>query len=251
MFLLKDKLKYHHSIFKNYGIKANLFLVVSKFKKNKINDIRISEIPSTITLSNFNNDVSTLFKIFFSKEYDITLKSTPSVIIDCGANIGLSAIFFANKYPSATIIALEPDRGNFKYLEKNTNYFKNVICINKAVWSHSTIMSLVDEGSGNWGLKTYKEILPGAVTVEAVSIEEIIHQFNLQQIDLVKIDIEGAEKELFSRNYENWLKKTKVIAIELHDRDDAEIADVFYKALEPLRYKKTYKGENLICDFTS
>ncbi len=249
-FSLKNKLKYYKALRKAYGFKSNLFLINSKFKKNKTENIKLSGIASYITLSNFTNDVSTLFKIFFGKEYDITLKNTPKVIIDCGANIGLSAVFYANKYPHALIIAIEPDETNFKFLEINTSFYKNVKCIKNAVWSHSTKMSLIDEGTGNWGLKTVEGLIQGAICIDAVSLDDVIKNFNISKIDILKIDIEGAEKELFSKNYAHWLSLTCVIAIELHDRDDKSIADVFYTAINTLSHKVYLKGENVICEFS-
>jgi FkbM family methyltransferase len=243
------KLKFYYKTYKRFGLRAILFLVASKFKKNKIDNIRLKNVNTSISLSNFGTDVTTLFQIFFVGEYNVSLKGSPDFIIDCGANIGLSAVFFANKYPKAKIFAIEPDKNNFKFLKQNTSLFKNVICINKAIWSHSSKMDIVDTNTGNWGLQTVEALFENENTVEGVSIDIIMAEYKIERIDLLKIDIEGAEKELFSKNYENWLSKTKVLAIELHDTTDNNITEIFNNAIKHYANKKYYLGENLICEF--
>jgi len=243
-------LKYLRRVIKRHGWKAALFLIRSKFKKNKLENIRVNGIKSSLMLSNYGPDVMTLFKIFYAEEYNIDLKQPPSFIIDCGANIGLSAVFFANKYPSASIIAIEPDSHNFSYLKKNTVNYPNVICLNNAVWSSNSTIKVVDVGEGNWGLQTFAAEKEDLNTIESITIDQILDDYKQEKIDLLKIDIEGAEKELFSVNYQKWLHKTKLIAIELHEKPGSNVSEIFFKALNGLKYKEYNKGENLICDFT-
>lgn len=114
------KLNYFKSLYKKFGLSAIYFISISKLLKNKLGPRYISGIQYPIYLSNYHVDVTTLFQIFFAKEYEVALNISPQFIIDCGANIGLSAIYYANAYPQAKIIAIEPDRSNFKYLEINT-----------------------------------------------------------------------------------------------------------------------------------
>jgi len=74
-----------------------------------------------------------------------------------------------------------------------------------------------------------------------------MERFQLEEIDLLKIDIEGAEKELFSTNYESWLPKTKVLYIELHDRYRKGTATSFFKAICQYDFSIFLGRENLIC----
>lgn len=82
--------------------------------------------------------------------------------------------------------------------------------------------------------------------IKAITITEILRQFNYNQIDILKIDIEGAEKELFSENYKDWLGKVDVLIIELHDRMKKGCSDSFYSAVKQYDFNKTEKGENII-----
>ena len=158
----------------------------------------------------------------------------------------MSAIYFANKYPDAKIIAIEPDADNFKFLTINSQPYSNIICLQKAVWPENTLMEVVNREKGNWALQT-KVLEKGNDGIESVTIDELMNLFQIEEIDLLKIDIEGAEKELFSFGYENWLGATKNIAIELHDFLDPSVSPVFYNAIAPFNFSFFGQGENIIC----
>ncbi len=246
---LLNKINYHRRILQRFGLSGMLLLISLKFKSNKRSDIKLRRVDSPIYLSNYGPDITTLLQIFFAKEYDIVLKHAPKFIIDCGANIGLSAVYFANKYPSATIIAIEPDKINFDFLRKNCSCYSNITCLNKAVWSHSTKVTIVDNNTGNWGLSTIESSDSNLNSIPTVSIEMVMKEFNIPEIDILKIDIEGAEKELFKHNFQKWLSKTKVMAIELHDDALGSVSETFYNAINMYDYRKYSVGENLVCHF--
>lgn len=178
------------------------------------------------------------------------MKAPPKFIIDCGANIGLSAVFFAAKYPAALIVAIEPDKRNFEFLQKNTLSYNNVVCMNSAIWSSNIPIKVIDEGMGNWALKTVVADSNSSDSIPGISIDQILKDYKQEKIDLLKIDIEGAEKELFSAHYQHWLPKTKVIVIELHASPSDIISKTFYNAINSFPYSKYSKGENLVCDFS-
>lgn len=246
--ILTKKIKHYQKIYRRFGIRAIIFLLKSKFKLERKSNVRIKGISNGVFLSNFNVDVMTLFQIFFAKEYEIKKSFSAQLIIDCGANIGLSAVYFANEYPEAKIYAIEPDIHNFSFLKKNTEHYTNVICLNQAIWSHKIRMEVVDIGHGGWALQTRET--RSDFGIESITLEEIMEMANATNIDLLKIDVEGAEKELFSRNYENWLSKTRFLAIELHDFLEPGISDVFFNAIKNYSYDDHSRGENFICEFT-
>ena len=244
---LKKIFNYHNNLRKNYGWKANWFLFTLKFKKDPQKNIRINGVKTPVQISNINNDIGTIFKIFFAREYAFKLNTAPKTILDCGANIGLASLFFANEFPQATIIAIEPDADNFKYLLLNTAGYPNIYCIRAAIWPREASLNIQDPGAGNWSLQTRAVTEQSAATIESITISQILERYQWPGIDLLKIDIEGAEKELFSSDYEDWLNRTSAIAIELHDFIDPTISKLFFKAIKPYQFKTWYSGENLIC----
>ena len=69
----------------------------------------------------------------------------------------------------------------------------------------------------------------------------------MTEIDLLKIDIEGAELEVFSNNYESWLPKTKALIIETHDQDRKGTTRPFFSTIAKYNFSTTISGENFVC----
>jgi FkbM family methyltransferase len=216
-----------------------------------INEIYLQKLCFPIYLRPKSSDLLTFHQIFTFKEYDINLGFVPRFIIDAGANIGLASVFFANKFPETKIIAIEPENSNFKMLEKNTKNYKNVLLNKRALSNESNLsFDVVDRGLGNWGFVTEihdLNIIHKVVdTVRSITIDEILIEHNLEYLDLLKIDIEGGEKELFESNYENWLPRTKCIIIELHDGINKGSSKSFFNAISKYDFSYFNRGENLL-----
>lgn len=80
-----------------------------------------------------SSDPDTFEQIFVSNEYDFLVETQPQIIVDAGANIGLASIYFANNYPEAKIIAIEPEQSNFELLKKNVAPYPNIIPLQAAL----------------------------------------------------------------------------------------------------------------------
>jgi FkbM family methyltransferase len=225
---------------------VNLILSLKITKK-----IYLPKISSAIHLRPQSSDLPTFHQIFTFKEYDMRIGFDPHFIIDAGANIGLAAVFFANKYPNAKIIAIEPEKSNFEMLEKNSKNYKNIFLCKRALSNQSDfILNVVDKGFGNWGFVTEIEDSTASTniidSVKTITIEEIVRENNVEYIDLLKIDIESGEKELFESNYEYWLPKTRFLIIELHDGIKMGSSKSFFKAISHYDFSYHNRGENLL-----
>lgn len=221
------------------------FLVAVGFEKIKLNELKFP-----MYLRKNSSDILTFHQIFTFKEYGMNLGFVPKFIVDAGANIGLSAVFFTNKFPDATIVAVEPEKSNFEMLLKNTNKFENIFCVKKAISNQSDLsFDVVDKGFGNWGfvtqVKNNSQLEKVVDQVDSLTIDEILVYYKLECLDLLKIDIEGAEKNLFESNYENWLPKTKCIIIELHDGITKGSSKSFFAAISRYNFSYFNRGENL------
>lgn len=170
-----------------------------------------------------SSDVPTYKQVFIDREYDFQVASPPAVIIDAGANIGLAAIYFANRYPSAKIIAIEPEQSNFELLKRNTSAYANITPLQAALWHKNEEIDLIDPGLGNWGFMTEQKDQAGGNSaqarhrVQAMTVDRILAQFGLDRVDILKIDIEGAEKEVFS-DTSAWIDRVDSMIVELHER---------------------------------
>jgi len=176
------------------------------------------------------SDVLTVYEIFSYENYNLKLfKSYENVkkeytkiielnclplIIDCGSNIGASSVYFNKIFPESNILSIEPDKNSFEFSKKNIN-FKNSLLINKAINCEKNKVNFFSDIKDN---RASKVSLKGGDIVESATINEIIEDLKPRNNKpfLIKIDIEGFESKLFSKNYE-WLNEFKVIIIEIHD----------------------------------
>jgi FkbM family methyltransferase len=147
------------------------------------------------------------------------LNENPSHIIDAGANIGLTSIYFANRYPAAKIFSLEPEETNFELLKVNTARYENIVPIKTALWKENTSLALIP-GDDHRGFQTLDQKSINAVnireTVTATTVENIMKEYNIENIDLLKINIVGSEKEVFE-DASLWIDCTSAIIIDLND----------------------------------
>jgi FkbM family methyltransferase len=150
-----------------------------------------------------------------TKQYELEgLTFSPATIVDAGAHIGIASILFARRYPLSKIIAIEPEPSNFALLLKNTSPYKNILPICAALWKEDGEVSL---GNSDVHPKGAFQIVENAGTrVRAVTIDTVMRETGIQSIDILKVDIEGSEREVFASC--NWIDNVHVIAIELHDR---------------------------------
>jgi FkbM family methyltransferase len=191
------------------------------------------------------SDIPTFLMVLAGREYDFAV-DRPSVIIDAGANIGLASIWFASKFPEARILAIEPERSNYDLLVRNLERYPNVTPIHAALWTHRGTLGIDDpRDEGPWAFQTRElEDLPHPVdSVPCLSLADLISDYDLGWIDLLKVDIEGAEKEVFSSPSE-WIGSVGAIAIELHDRFKTGCARSFYAAVTDFPVEQTV-GENV------
>jgi FkbM family methyltransferase len=150
-----------------------------------------------------------------SRRYDLEgLTSGPATIVDAGAHIGMASILFARRYPLSKIIAVEPEPSNFALLLKNTSAYKNIVPICAALWREDGEVTL---GRSNVHPKGAFQIVEnGQTRVRAVTIDTLMRETGIQSIDILKVDIDGSEREVFDSC--DWIDSVQVIAIELHDR---------------------------------
>lgn len=212
---------------------------------NKIIEIKIRDLKQPVYLRNNTSDITVFYQVFFQNSYNFDYSSPVDVIIDCGANIGLSSIFYAHHFPKATIVAVEPERNNFKMLERNCRPFKNIISVRAGVWNKNTNLRLLNKTDQPWGMQV-EEAIDQKSAIEAVSLPYLLQKYNLKKIDILKVDIEGSEKELFETGTDDWLPFTKILCIELHDHLRKGASQSFFKALSEYEYSMFKRKENLI-----
>lgn len=173
------------------------------------------------------------FKKYFPNHKEIN-------IIDAGCNIGLTSLYFSRFFDNANYICIEPDDSNFESMRYNLekNKVQNVIKVKGGLWSKNTFLNIVRDfrDKNDWAIRV--EETSDKTNLEAFSIDYLIKKHHFEVIDILKIDIEGSEKEVITGNSANlyYLSITKCIAIEIHDEFNCR--EAIYKILED--YNFTY-----------
>lgn len=223
------------------------FRLFIKHKTNNFTKIDLLNFPGPIFLRKNSTDFLAFYQVFLQNEYNIHIPFYPEFIIDAGANIGLFSVFMKNRFPDAKIICVEPDEENYRSLKKNMASYADIHCEHAGLWSADSRLTVCDEyEEGKWGLVVKENDTSGETF--GTSMETLIEKYSFQRIDILKLDIETSEKEVFSKNYSKWLSKTKVIIIELHDRKKSGCSKAFFEAINQTLHHYDFftSGENVV-----
>ena len=177
--------------------------------------------------------------------------NSANVIVDLGANIGLASVFFGVKYPDAKILAVEPERDNFAAMVANTAELgERVVTQHCAVWSRDGFIYLHTEDNdgrtlGAWGVQVSDRPPNTERRVPCKKLTTLLNMAGFSNVDILKVDIEGAELELFSHEANEWLSRIDLIIVETHDRFRPGAEQAVREAVAPMFEELPKSGESL------
>lgn len=183
--------------------------------------------------------------IFGNGEYDFHVGFKPEYIVDAGAFTGISALYFHKKYPQAKIIAVEPERSNFDLLVRNTRSFRDIYPVRGGVFGEDISLAITDTDSEKYAFRVEECKIAGE-SVPGYTIGKLMKEFQLPRIDILKMDIEGAEYSVFRNDPESWLTEVRILVMELHEHIYPGVQELVMSTLERFGFRIYRKGENLI-----
>lgn len=216
------------------------------------NEPVVGRVGSHAIFMRANTPDEIVAKSCFGGEFDRAISAARPLrhrlIIDAGGYIGTAAIVFAEAFPDATVVTLEPSLENFMVLKKNVSPYRNVVPLNVALGREPGRRTLHNRKTGQWGYSIVAnpsdckspELLHG---VDVITIQDILADFKSSGIDILKLDIEGAEYELL-QDGAPWLTNVHVLVAELHDRIIPGCTVAFKKATA--RRRNTRAGEKVV-----
>jgi FkbM family methyltransferase len=209
--------------------------------KPRVVTIRVRGIAAPLEVRLRTSDLAVVAQVFVDGEYDTDYGIEPEFIVDAGANIGASPIYYANRFPGARVVAIEPDPANYAILRSNVSRWPQITPVHAALWPEDAMVELSDHGYGTWG---YQATVSQDGTIPAMSMDWLLESTGLERVDLLKIDIEGAERDLFDAAGD-WIHRVRAIVIELHDQQTPGCDEAFTKATRDFQVRSTH-GEHVI-----
>jgi len=230
-----------------FGFLRGIYLIfrLRLLPGNDLIQVSIPKYKHPFVIRGNTTDVYIFEKVLLLEDYHVPYfdNFSPKFIIDGGAYVGYSSLFFANKFPDALVVAVEPEESNFAILEKNTTGYDNIKRIKAGIWNKNTFLKIVDLSVGHYGFMVKEVVTNESGSLKAVTIGEILKGCNFEKIDILKLDTEGAEKEIFSSSFQDWLGKTKIIIIELHDFNREGCTTTFYSAIKNYHFTEIHRDE--------
>lgn len=189
----------------------------------------------SLKLRRNGTDIKIFQQIFLLEDCKLPTKELrPEAIIDGGAHIGCASVYYALKYPEAKILAVEAEPGNAAMLRENVKCLPHVEAIHAAIFDRAGFVALENPQGEAWEFRVKsngKEVQDSASRIPTVTMDDLVARFDGKRVDLIKLDIEGAEIEVFSRGSQKWLGSVKTIVVELHDRFRPGCSEAFESAV--------------------
>jgi FkbM family methyltransferase len=264
-FLLRQKIFYliffFFSFIKKICKKKRFIPLTFPFNLNQVFFDKLTNKLIRFQIRDYS-DWTIVDQIFYSEEYslekfhrykeinkyykNILKKKLKPLIIDCGGHIGLATKYFSIVYPNSKIIYIEPSKENCKQARKNNLKNQPIEFLNKAIGPNNCKGFIYDPKFGNNAYRIKKN---HKGNIDIISINQILKK--LKKRDeipfIIKIDIEGFEKELFSKNTE-WVDKFPILIIELHDwmLPKKSNSNNFLSFISTKNRDFLYSGENIV-----
>ncbi len=239
--------KSRKQVFEIFGILSSLRKKIKHPEKYK--DV-VQEIYGYKISGYYFRSLDYLYReIFLNDEYYFKASTDAPVIIDCGANIGFSVLYFARLYPEAKIYAFEPSPTSFALLQKNIsdNKLKNVSLYNNALSdTEEEVPFFADYAGSLTGSLRNDRGGTNHVNVKAIRLSDFIKKSD-NKIDLLKIDVEGAEIKMLDDLYDtNSLAKIDQLIVEYHhhivDNEPSRLSG-FLKKFEEKEFDYNIRGK--------
>jgi FkbM family methyltransferase len=235
---------------RRFGPRAALFFLSSNLRRKSgshrqaLHRLSLKGLAHPLCLREGRSDPFFFGQIFLDQEFGPTRSLEVSSIIDLGGNAGLASVWFLNTFPRAKLLTIEANPDNYPSLEANLRpYGDRATVVKGGVWWRRTRLALIRrQNEGDAGVR---EALPeDADLMEGWDVPALIERAGFRHIDLLKIDIEGAEVDLLLKGADRWLPRVRNLSIELHG---PECEAALERALAPYTYQRQMLGELIFC----
>jgi FkbM family methyltransferase len=188
-------------------------------------------------------DVDVFCQVVIGRELEFDIPA-PRRILDGGANIGIASRVFADRWPDAAVVAVEFEPANHAMLLRNCAAHPRIQARWAALWNECGQVSVAAGENGEWGFQV-DSAKTGLADVSAITIEQLLDDLGWESVDLVKLDIEGAEREVLA-TASRWLPRVNHLVVELHERFAPGCVAAFEAAIDRRQWSVRPHGEYLV-----
>jgi len=185
---------------------------------SKLVTLKVRCLKHRIQIRNNPIDQQTLLSTFLDQFHlppKGALDCKKPVILDLGSNIGLTCCHYKYLYPDSIIYGYELNKTNYKIAADNTSFYSDITLFHQGVWFKNDVLSYsLDNNNDAYKIEVLDKSKENIQVANLLSIEEIVDRF--EKVDFLKMDIEGAEIEIFEKSNPTWLSKVKSLNIEFH-----------------------------------
>ena len=167
-----------------------------------------------------------MVSILAGKTYPTVKHVQPKVIMDIGANVGSTSVFFGITYPNALVYAFEPTTMNYELLEKNTHTFPNIKTFKVGILNENTLTSIYlnSKNPGSNSLYPEGRFFESSEEAKFINLNHFMNENKVSNIDILKIDTEGCEVTILE-SIVDIIPNISVIYIEYHTKKHGEIVN--------------------------
>jgi len=228
-----------------FGLVQAVRYYFAKVRRERTLRLPVEGVMHPVRFRMEGSDLYHLWAILGREEMAFTPSSTPAAIVDAGAHIGLASVFLANRFPTARILAVEPSPANLPLLRENLDPYPGTTVLDGALWPTSGWIRIAnpDDDPDAFRVELSAPGRDGAIA--AYSPADLFGILGAPRISLFKIDVEGAERDLFTADT-SWLERVDALVIELHDRFRPGCEDAVRAKLPSPAWRCRRRGEYLI-----
>ena len=211
---LRDRVKNFAAYTREFGMRGAIQIVNNRRSNHKISTVYCPQVWSKLHYRRGTADFGQLRRIIGRLDMP-RIHVDRGLIVDAGANVGYTTALFAHWSPKSQVVAIEPDTSNFETLCLNTQNFSNVRAVNGCLWHRPAQLAIVDKSVSTVAYQFSQD--PSGKT-QAHTVQQICEAAGSDRINLLKMDIEGAEREIFRECSRDIVNLVDFLLVELHER---------------------------------
>ncbi len=215
-------------------------------RRQSLHELRPHGVSHAIVLRSGRSDFFFFGQIFIDDEFAPIRGLDIRSIVDLGGNIGLASVWFLNAFPAARVLTVEANAENYTSLAANLGpYGSRSQTVHGAVWWRDAEITVVRrQNEGDAHVRERQQADDPAAIIQGWSIPSLMQQGGFASIDLLKMDVEGAELDLFTREEGRWLPRVRNLSIETHG---PECEAALERAMRHYNFRKVVRGELTFC----